>query len=90
MKVTQVLCAAGPVDAVTNQALAWRAQFARWGWEGDDFTAKAAMDMRRHHIRPRSQLDRRATPIGRQLQVVAQLLTSRTPVAVAQSLAWQL
>lgn len=58
MNVTQVLCAAGPVDAVTNQALAWRAQFARWGWAGDDFTAKPAPEMRRHHIRPLRELDR--------------------------------
>lgn len=58
MKVTQVLCAAGPVDAVTNQALAWRAQFAQWGWDGDDFTAKAALDMRRHHVRPLKDLER--------------------------------
>jgi L-malate glycosyltransferase len=57
VKVTQVLCAAGPVDAVTNQALAWRAQFARWGWEGSDFTAKPAPEMRRHEIRPLSDLE---------------------------------
>ena len=31
MRVTQVLCAAGPVDAVTNQALACRALFERLG-----------------------------------------------------------
>jgi L-malate glycosyltransferase len=58
VKVTQVLCAAGPVDAVTNQALAWRAQFTRWGWEGDDFTARAATDMRRQRIRPLRELER--------------------------------
>ncbi len=58
MKVTQVLCAAGPVDAVTNQALAWRAQFARWGWDGEDFTARADPDMRRHHrVRPLHDLE---------------------------------
>ena len=38
MKVTQVLCAAGPVDAVTNQALACRALFGAWGWEGEDYS----------------------------------------------------
>lgn len=58
MKVTQVLCAAGPVDAVTNQALAWRAQFTRWGWEGADYTAKPALEMRRHHVRSLRDLER--------------------------------
>lgn len=58
MRVTQVLCAAGPVDAVTNQALAWRSQFVRWGWQGEDFTAKPAVDMRRHHLRPLRDLER--------------------------------
>lgn len=57
MRVTQVLCAAGPVDAVTNQALAWRAQFTRWGWQGEDFTAKPAPEMRRHHVRPLRDLE---------------------------------
>ena len=32
MKVAQVLCAAGPVDATTNQALAWRQLFDSWHW----------------------------------------------------------
>ena len=58
MKVTQVLCAAGPVDAVTNQALSWRAQFSSWGWEGEDFTAKAPIDWRRHHLKPLHDLER--------------------------------
>ncbi len=58
MKVTQVLCAAGPVDAVTNQALSWRARFSRWGWDGEDFTAKAPIDWRRHHLRPLADLER--------------------------------
>ena len=74
MKVTQVLCAAGPVDAVTNQALAWRAQFARWGWHGEDYTAKARAEMRGAiTIRPLKDLERPtessccttpATPVG--------------------------
>jgi glycosyltransferase involved in cell wall biosynthesis len=58
VNVTQVLCAAGPVDAVTNQALAWRSRFARWGWHGEDFTAKPALEMRRHRIRPLRDLER--------------------------------
>jgi glycosyltransferase involved in cell wall biosynthesis len=42
MKVSQVLCAAGPVDAVTNQALRWRRVFEEWGWIGDDYAAYIA------------------------------------------------
>jgi glycosyltransferase involved in cell wall biosynthesis len=34
--VHQVLSGAGPVDAVTAQALAWRSRFAAWGWGGRD------------------------------------------------------
>jgi glycosyltransferase involved in cell wall biosynthesis len=58
VKVTQVLCAAGPVDAVTNQALSWRARFSSWGWEGEDFTAKAPIDWRRHHLKSLHDLER--------------------------------
>ena len=36
MNVHQVLSGAGPVDAVTRQALAWRERFRRWGWGGRD------------------------------------------------------
>lgn len=36
MRVHQVLSGAGPVDAVTRQALAWRRRFDAWGWGGDD------------------------------------------------------
>jgi glycosyltransferase involved in cell wall biosynthesis len=34
--VHQVLSGAGPVDAVTSQARAFRALFKSWGWGGDD------------------------------------------------------
>jgi glycosyltransferase involved in cell wall biosynthesis len=34
--VHQVLSGAGPVDAVTSQARAFRALFGSWGWGGDD------------------------------------------------------
>ncbi len=53
MRVSQVLCAAGPVDAVTNQGLACRALFDRWGWEGADYAAVIAPGMPRqsiHHL----------------------------------------
>ena len=36
MNVHQVLSGAGPVDAVTRQALAWRERFTGWGWGGTD------------------------------------------------------
>ncbi|CAA9513572.1 MAG: hypothetical protein AVDCRST_MAG85-2481 [uncultured Solirubrobacteraceae bacterium] len=36
MNVHQVLSGAGPVDAVTRQALAWRERFSAWGWGGTD------------------------------------------------------
>ncbi|HEX8085966.1 MAG TPA: glycosyltransferase family 4 protein [Solirubrobacteraceae bacterium] len=36
MIVHQVLSGAGPVDAVTSQALAWRERFSAWGWGGSD------------------------------------------------------
>ena len=58
MKVTQVLCAAGPVDAVTNQALACRALFRAWGWDGEDYAPVIAGGMSRgavrhlHELRP--------------------------------------
>jgi glycosyltransferase involved in cell wall biosynthesis len=36
MRVHQLLSGAGPVDAVTNQARAYRVLFDRWGWGGSD------------------------------------------------------
>jgi glycosyltransferase involved in cell wall biosynthesis len=35
--VHQILSGAGPVDAVTGQALAYRRLFAAWGWGGRDY-----------------------------------------------------
>jgi L-malate glycosyltransferase len=52
VNVTQVLCAAGPVDAVTNQALACRALFEQWGWGGRDYAAVVAAGVDRRVIRP--------------------------------------
>jgi glycosyltransferase involved in cell wall biosynthesis len=56
MRVTQVLCAAGPMDAVTNQALAYRSLFRRWGWTGDDYAPVQTHDMTRGAIRPLHEL----------------------------------
>lgn len=51
MRVDQVLCDAGPVDAVTNQGLACRSLFERWGWEGRDYAVVIAPGMARHTMR---------------------------------------
>jgi glycosyltransferase involved in cell wall biosynthesis len=59
MRVSQVLCGAGRVDAVTNQGLACRELFRSWGWEGEDYSAVIASDVGRrtfrhlHEYRPR-------------------------------------
>jgi L-malate glycosyltransferase len=39
VNVWQVLSGAGPVDAVSRQALAFRERFAAWGWGGRDVAA---------------------------------------------------
>ncbi len=56
MRVDQVLSAAGLVDAVTNQALAWHSLFRQWGWEGEVFSATREPDVRRQ-LRPLAELD---------------------------------
>jgi len=40
VRVHQVLSGAGPYDAVTTQAFAFRALFGAWGWEGRDVAAE--------------------------------------------------
>jgi len=57
MKVSQLLCAAGPVDAVTNQAFAWRRWFERWGWEGRDYAAHMAPGLPARALRPMRELE---------------------------------
>jgi L-malate glycosyltransferase len=56
MRVAQILCAAGPVDAVTNQALAYRELFRGWGWSGDEYAPVTAPGMPGGLIRPLHQL----------------------------------
>ena len=51
MVVHQVLCAAGPVDAVTNQGFTCRRRFAGWGWKGGDVAAVLAPGMDRRAMR---------------------------------------
>ena len=48
MNVHQLLSGAGPVDAVTNQARAYRRLFREWGWGGGDHAV---------HVDPRAGRD---------------------------------
>ena len=52
----QILCAAGPLDAVTNQALAYRRLFARWGWSGQDYAPVTAAGLAPGTVAPLHQL----------------------------------
>lgn len=52
MRVDQVLCAAGPVDGVTGQALAYRRVLRSWGWQGSDHAPVQAPGMPDGTIRP--------------------------------------
>jgi glycosyltransferase involved in cell wall biosynthesis len=63
VRVSQVLCAAGPVDAVTNQALACRALFTQWGWQGEDYSPVIAAGMPRRVVRPLHELAPRSDEI---------------------------
>jgi glycosyltransferase involved in cell wall biosynthesis len=56
MRIDQILCAAGPVDAVTNQALAYRRLLGSWGWDGEDYAPVQAAGMARGAVRPLQQL----------------------------------
>jgi glycosyltransferase involved in cell wall biosynthesis len=56
MNVSQVLCAAGPMDAVTNQGLAWRRVFDRWGWDGGDYAEVVAPQMSAGNVRALREL----------------------------------
>jgi glycosyltransferase involved in cell wall biosynthesis len=51
MRVSQILCAAGPVDAVTNQGLACRSLFDSFGWDGADYSPVIAPGIGRRTIR---------------------------------------
>src|SRR5207253_4407143 len=57
MRVSQVLCAAGPVDAVTNQAFAWRRKFDGWGWSGADYSARLAPGFRSAELNDLEELE---------------------------------
>jgi L-malate glycosyltransferase len=56
VRVDQILCAAGPVDAVTNQALAYRRLFTRWGWSGQDYAPVTAVGLTPGTVAPLHRL----------------------------------
>jgi len=60
MVVHQLLSAAGPVDAVTGQARAYRRAFDAWGWGGSDHAALIDPQMGSRWIKPLGKL--RARP----------------------------
>jgi glycosyltransferase involved in cell wall biosynthesis len=53
--VHQLLSGAGPTDAITSEALAFRACFARWGWGGADYAYRIAPGAERS-MRPAARL----------------------------------
>jgi L-malate glycosyltransferase len=55
LRVHQLLSGAGPVDAVTNQAHAYRRLFTRWGWGGADHAVH--IDPRSNGVAPLERLD---------------------------------
>lgn len=57
MRVSQALCAAGPVDAVTNQGLAYRRLFESWGWGGSDHAAIIVPGLPARQMRPLDEVD---------------------------------
>ena len=52
MIVHQLLSGAGPVDAVTTQAIAFRALFTRWGWGGADTAIHLEPRVNGHFVAP--------------------------------------
>jgi L-malate glycosyltransferase len=63
LNVHQVLSGAGPYDAVTTQALAFRELFRRWGWGGRDVAAE--IDPRvGHRVAPLRALSSGALALG--------------------------
>jgi glycosyltransferase involved in cell wall biosynthesis len=56
MVVHQILSGAGPHDAVTSQAMAFRSLFEEWGWGGHDYAV--SIDPRaERRVRPLGELD---------------------------------
>lgn len=48
MRVHQLLSGAGPHDAITTEAISFRARFREWGWEGGDYAIHVAPGLNGH------------------------------------------
>jgi glycosyltransferase involved in cell wall biosynthesis len=48
MRVHQLLSGAGPHDAITNEAVSFRARFTQWGWDGRDYAGHVAPGLNGH------------------------------------------
>ena len=48
MRVHQLLSGAGPRDAITSEAIAFRARFRDWGWDGRDYAVHVAPGLNGH------------------------------------------
>ena len=48
MRIHQLLSGAGPHDAITSEAVSFRARFRRWGWEGKDYAVHVAPGLNGH------------------------------------------
>ncbi|HWF52103.1 MAG TPA: glycosyltransferase [Solirubrobacteraceae bacterium] len=48
MRIHQLLSGAGPHDAITSEAVSFRARFHEWGWDGKDYAAHVAPGLNGH------------------------------------------
>jgi glycosyltransferase involved in cell wall biosynthesis len=48
MRIHQLLSGAGPHDAITSEAVSFRARFQQWGWEGKDYAVHVAPGLNGH------------------------------------------
>ncbi|MDQ6778631.1 MAG: glycosyltransferase [Actinomycetota bacterium] len=48
MRIHQLLSGAGPHDAITSEAVSFRARFRDWGWDGKDYAVHVAPGLNGH------------------------------------------
>jgi glycosyltransferase involved in cell wall biosynthesis len=48
MRIHQLLSGAGPHDAITSEAVSFRARFRQWGWDGKDYAVHVAPGLNGH------------------------------------------
>jgi L-malate glycosyltransferase len=48
MRIHQLLSGAGPYDAITSEAVSFRARFTGWGWDGKDYAVHVAPGLNGH------------------------------------------